>query len=254
MNTSTYIGLGLALLGSNLCLLLLLLNGLSWINFLHMDLTPIENFAESIELSPEGFQIYFQSAAVGWLISMAIFSKHGGPKLEAGTEEADKKNKRSLHHIAFPVIAILATLALPHILESHQHRHPIIRRSVVLDSSSKTNIAIKEGSHATSAQDAGDSNVKSTTENVQQELVFSVEKMTCGGCGSHVRNLAEADLAMQQKKLPADTGVTIDKVQVDWRAGVMSVHGMNVVDYVDQQAVAAVLEKDGYPTSFLYSQ
>ena len=33
----------------------------------------------------------------------------------------------------------------------------------------------------------------------RQELVFSVDNMTCGGCGSHVRNLVEANLNKQQQ-------------------------------------------------------
>eukprot|EP00972_Heterocapsa_arctica_P021171 3117465-Heterocapsa_arctica.AAC.1 len=73
--------------------------------------------------------------------------------------------------------------------------------------------------------------------------------MTCGGCGSHVRNLVEKALAAQQR----DSPFTFDKVEVDWRAGVMSVHGTQLTDHLNKEDVMQILGEDGYPTSFLYS-
>merc|ERR1712087_891160 len=64
---------------------------------------------------------------------------------------------------------------------------------------------------------------------VEQELVFSVGNMTCGGGGPFVRNLAESQLSGQ--KTPSSS-FTTNKVQVDWRAGIMSIYGTQPTDYI----------------------
>lgn len=87
---------------------------------------------------------------------------------------------------------------------------------------------------------------------IHQELRFTVDNMTCGGCGSHVRNLVESTLTGQQRTSP--NSFTIDNVQINWRAGVMSIYGTHLTDFVDLNAIATALGKEGYPTSFLYSQ
>ena len=49
--------------------------------------------------------------------------------------------------------------------------------------------------------------------------------------------------------------MTIDKVAVDWRAGVLSIYGagnLNEFVFVDQSVIIEMLKKEGYPTTFLY--
>lgn len=46
--------------------------------------------------------------------------------------------------------------------------------------------------------------------------------------------------------------MTIDKVTVDWRAGILSIYGGNLNEFVDQSVIIDMLKKEGYPTSFLY--
>mmetsp|Transcript_19275 Transcript_19275/g.41182 ORF Transcript_19275/g.41182 Transcript_19275/m.41182 type:complete len:243 (+) Transcript_19275:109-837(+) len=236
MSTDTYIGMVLALLGSNLCLLLLVLNVLSWLNFLHVDLIPIENFAESI-LSH--WQVQFQTATVGWLVFTSVITVF--PAKSNGENDSKKKSqsRRPWHRYVLVSASVVATLALPHLLAPHRHRHPVLRRSLIGNSTTA-------GSKQPQTQTVPSDN-KPTT--VEQELVFSVDNMTCGGCGSFVRNLAESNLAGQQK---SSSSFTLNKVQVDWRAGVMSIYGTHLTDFVDREAVVTSLEKEGYPTSFLY--
>ncbi|KAL7535479.1 hypothetical protein ACHAWF_005181 [Thalassiosira exigua] len=238
MITDAYmkIGVALALLGSNLCLLLLVLNALSWINFLHMDVAPIENFVEAI-LSP--WRVHFQTATAGWLV-FSLLVKFRPAKSATGGSAEKKQSKLPLRRSVILVVSVAGTLALPHLLAPHQHRHPVLRRSLVGDVAS---VAVGRQSDA-AASDAGPAPA-------EQELVFTVDKMTCGGCGSHVRNLAEANLSGQ--KTPS-SAFTVSKVQVDWRAGVMSIYGTRLTDSIDREAIAATLGNEGYPTSFLYSQ
>mmetsp|Transcript_9729 Transcript_9729/g.21051 ORF Transcript_9729/g.21051 Transcript_9729/m.21051 type:complete len:240 (-) Transcript_9729:186-905(-) len=239
MDTDTYIGMTLALLGSNLCLLLLVLNVLGWLNFLHADLAPLENFAETT-LSP--WHVHFQTATAGWLIFTLLVNVFPTKSSSGGNDsEKNTQSKRPWHRTALIVASVVATLALPHLLAPHRNRHPIIRRSLI-----GNNLATGGLEKPQTELPAED---KPTA--VEQELVFSVDNMTCGGCGSHVRNLAESNLNGQEG---ASSSFTVNKVQVDWRAGVMSVYGTHVRDFVDRGAIAASLDKEGYPTSFLYSQ
>eukprot|EP00579_Thalassiosira_antarctica_P033316 CAMPEP_0201999900 /NCGR_PEP_ID=MMETSP0905-20130828/6335_1 /ASSEMBLY_ACC=CAM_ASM_000554 /TAXON_ID=420261 /ORGANISM="Thalassiosira antarctica, Strain CCMP982" /LENGTH=237 /DNA_ID=CAMNT_0048556209 /DNA_START=8 /DNA_END=721 /DNA_ORIENTATION=+ len=237
MSTNTYIGMVLALLGSNLCLLLLVLNVLGWINFLHIDLVLIENFTES---TLSRWQLHFQTATAGWLIFTLLGNVF--PAKSSGENDSKKKarRRRPWHHTALTIASVVATLALPHLLGPHRHRHPVLRRSLL------GNFATVNSKEPQTVHTTDD---KPTT--IDQELIFSVDNMTCGGCGSHVRDLAESNLAGQQK---SSSSFTINKVQVDWRAGVMSIYGTHLTDSVDRQELATYLENDGYPTSFLYSQ
>lgn len=244
MSADAYIGMGLALLGSNACLLLLVLNVLGWINFLHADLTAIEDFAGTTLPQWQG---HFQTATVAWLVFTliaavlpAVTKDTTGEKKGVGD---DKKKDHPWRRTALVIACVSATLALPHIMAPHRDRHPIIRRSLVGGASTSSVSTEQPGEAATGEQQR---------VVIQQELVFTVDNMTCGGCGGHVRNLVESALSSQQKSSPSS--FAFDKVQVDWRAGVMSIYGTGLTDAVDRQAVAAVLEKDGYPTSFLYSQ
>lgn len=235
MSTDTYIGIGLALLASNMCLLLLVLNVLGWINVLHMDLAPIEQFAES---TLSQYQVQFQTATAGWLVFFLLTNTSRAKPKDESSEKKDQY-RRPRSHTALIVVSVLTTLALPHLLEPHRHRHPIIRRSVLGNVVS----ASTEQPHAVAGEEE--------PTIIQQELVFTVDNMTCGGCGSHVRNLAESTLNKQRKSPPS---FTVSKVEVDWKAGVMSVYGTHLTEHVDQQSIISVLKEDGYPTSFLYSQ
>ncbi|KAL7543188.1 hypothetical protein ACHAXR_012906, partial [Thalassiosira sp. AJA248-18] len=189
MDFDLYIGMGLALLGSNLCLLLVTLNVLDWVNFLHADLTSIEKFASSTTLSQ--WQFHFQSAAVGWMVLILLLSVM--PSSSFAGVVVDKTKKRDDRI----VLGIMSTLALPHILVLYRQYHPIIRRSLVgtirSSNSKQPNIVsddVDKGATGADPQAA-------PPVAIQQELVFTVDKMTCGGCGSHVRNLVEKRLAVQ---------------------------------------------------------
>lgn len=251
MSADAYIGMGLALLGSNACLLLLVLNVLGWINFLHADLSAIEDFAGT---TLPHWQGHFQTATVAWLVFTlivavlpAVTKDTTGENEGVGDEKKDHNRRcHPWRRTALVIACVSATLALPHIMAPHRDRHPIIRRSLVGGSASTSSSVSTEQQPGAAAADEQQRVV------IQQELVFSVDKMTCGGCGGHVRNLVESALSSQQKS--SASSFAFDKVQVDWRAGVMSIYGTGLTDAVDRQAVAAVLEKDGYPTSFLYSQ
>lgn len=253
-----YLGIGLALLSSNLCLLLLTLNFLGWFNILHADLTFIEQAAESI--SAQQWQLYFQSATVAWLVLVllsAVQRRQKDEKVAVVSDDSSKvtkegKNKSHGGASSLKSICIVVlTLLTPHMLESHRHRHPILRRSLIRHQST----SLTNNQHNTGA----DSNVntqKEATTNANsitpQELVFSVDNMTCGGCGSHVRNLVESNLNQQQQQQQKVSSMTIDKVAVDWRAGVLSIYGGNLNEFVDQSVIIDMLKKEGYPTSFLY--
>jgi len=237
MSINTKVGFGLALLATNMCLLLLVLNILGWMNLLHADLTPLENFAEN---TLSRWEMHFQAATVGWLVLTLVTNVFPAKSSESEIKK-NTQSRRPWHRTALVMAGVVATLALPHILVHHRHRHPIIRRSVLsqntvtFGSTEPENVSTKDKPAA-----------------VEQELVFSVDNMTCGGCGSHVRNVAESNLAVQQRSPPIP--FTVNKVQVDWRAGVMSIYGTDLKDSVDRSAIALSLAEEGYPTTFLYSQ
>ena len=206
-----YLGIGLALLSSDLCLLLLILNCLSWLNLLHMDLTFIEQAAETI--STKQWQAYFQTGTIAWLVLLIISSLKQQQAEQVGGSTDDKEEVTKTKSISskgalFKSISIVAlTLLTPHMLRSHRDRHPILRRSLISHQSTSV----------TSGADSSVNTSEQANSVTRQELVFSVDNMTCGGCGSHVRNLVEANLNKQQQA--SSSSMTIDKVTVDWRAG-----------------------------------
>lgn len=252
-----YLGIGLALLSSNLCLLLLTLNFLGWFNILHADLTFIEQAAETI--SAQQWQLYFQSATVAWLVLVllsAVRQRQKDGKVAVVSDDSSKvtkegKNKSHGASSLKSICIVVLTLLTPHMLESHRHRHPILRRSLIRhQSTSLTNNQHNTGADSiVNTQKEEATNANSITP---QELVFSVDNMTCGGCGSHVRNLVESSLNQQQQQQQKVSSMTIDKVTVDWRAGVLSIYGGNLNEFVDQSVIIDMLNKEGYPTSFLY--
>ena len=208
-----YLGIGLALLSSDLCLLLLILNSLSWLNLLHMDLTFIEQAAETI--STKQWQAYFQTGTIAWLVLLIISSLKQQQAEEVGGSTDDKEEvttKKSIRSssngaLVKSISIVALTLLTPHMLRSHRDRHPILRRSLISHQSASV----------TSGADSSVNTSEQANSITRQELVFSVDNMTCGGCGSHVRNLVEANLNKQQQA--SSSSMTIDKVTVDWRAG-----------------------------------
>lgn len=197
-----YLGIGLSLLSSNLCLLLLALNFLGWFNILHADLTFIEQAAET---TAQQWQLYFQSATVAWLVLVLLSAVQQRQKDNKVSDDSKvkKEGKNKSHGGASSlksICIVVLTLLTPHILKSHRHRHPILRRSLIRHQST----SLTNNQHNTVA----DSNNVNTQEEVTtnansitpQELVFSVDNMTCGGCGSYVRNLVESNLNQQQKQ------------------------------------------------------
>ena len=210
-----YLGICLALLSSDLCLLLLILNSLSWLNLLHMDLTFIEQAAETI--STKQWQVYFQTGTIAWLVLVLISAvqqqqRQAEKVVGWSTDDKEVTKKKSISSKGALVksisIIVILTLLTPQMLKPHRHRHPILRRSLI--------------SHQSASVTSGADSTVNTSEQAssvtRQELVFSVDNMTCGGCGSHVRNLVEANLNKQQQALSLSS-MTIDKVTVDWRAG-----------------------------------
>jgi copper chaperone CopZ len=240
-----YLGIGLALLSSDLCLLLLILNSLSWLNLLHMDLTFIEQAAETI--STKHWQVYFQTGTIAWLVLVLISSLQkqqqaeqvGGPTDDKVTKTKSISSKGAL---VKSISIVVLTLLTPHMLKSHRDRHPILRRSLISH----------QPASVTSGADSSVNKNEQANSVTRQELAFSVDNMTCGGCGSHVRNLVEANLNKQQQS--SSSSMTIDKVTVDWRSGVISIYGYgdNLSKLVDQSVIIDMLEEEGYPTSFLY--
>lgn len=249
-----YLGIGLALLSSNLCLLLLTLNFLGWFNILHADLTFIEQAAETI--SAKEWQLYCQSAMVAWLVLVLISAVQKRQQQDekvavvSDDRKVTKDEKNNSHGASFlkSICIVVFTLLTPHILQSHRHRHPILRRSLV----SHQSTPVSKYQHNIGADSYVNTQEEGTIASsiTPQELVFSVDNMTCGGCGSHVRNLVESNLNQQQQQQASS--MTIDKVAVDWRAGVLSIYGGNLNEFVDQSVIIDMLKKEGYPTSFLY--
>jgi len=246
-----YLGLGLALLASDLCLLLLTLNCLSWMNILHMDLTFIEQAAETI--FAKQWQLYFQTATLAWLMLVLISAVQSDKRVASSSDDnkEETKEKKYSNGAAVKSISIVVlTLLTPHVLKPHRHRHPILRRSLIVGPQS-TSVIINQH-HDSGGLDSVNTNDEATVTSsvTRQELVFSVDNMTCGGCGSHVRNLVEANLNQQQQE--QSSSMSIDKVAVDWRAGVLSIYGGDLKEFVDQNVIIEILKKEGYPTSFLY--
>ena len=239
-DVDVYIGPVLALLGSNLCLLLLVLNACDWFGVIHADLSSLERLAATGFV--ENYRHLFRTAAVVRAVSSALLlCTRTAPHADPRRAKPIPKERRRRTAIAF--VATLATLAAPRLLRPHSHRHPVIRRSLV-------GSAALDGPALVEDAPAGDGAGPDVPQPVRQELVFEVNKMTCWGCGSHVRNLVEKALAAQQQD---DSPFTFDKVEVDWRAGVMSVHGTQLIDHLNKDKVMEILSEDGYPTSFLYS-
>eukprot|EP00985_Skeletonema_marinoi_P035212 scaffold45958_cov234-Skeletonema_marinoi.AAC.2 len=250
-----YLGLGLALLASDLCLLLLTLNCLSWMNILHMDLTFMEQAAETI--FAKQWQLYFQTATMAWLVLVLISAVQSDDKVGVSSDdnkEEMKEKKYSNGAVIMKSISIVVlTLLTPHVLKPHRHRHPILRRSLIVVGPQSTSVINNQHHDGGGGVDSVNTNDEATiTSSVtRQELVFSVDNMTCGGCGSHVRNLVEANLNQQQQE-QSSSSMSIDKVAVDWRAGVLSIYGGDLKEFVDQSVIIEILKKEGYPTSFLY--
>ena len=234
MGLEVYIGVGLGLLGSNLCLLLLALNACDWFGLIHADLSALERLAATGRL--EDFRLHFRTAAAAYAVILALCSRTTSP--------SDPRRPKRRRRIAFAFVSTAATLAAPRVLRPISHRHPVIRRSLV-GSSARDGPTRVDDSRA-----EGGSAGLDVPPPVRQELVFEVDKMTCGGCGSHVRNLVEKALAAQQRD---GSPFAFDKVEVDWRAGVMSVHGTQLTDHLDKDIVMQILSEDGHPTSFLYA-
>ena len=216
---------------------------------LHMDLTPIEQAAETI--FAKQLQLYFTTATMAWL-AMILLTKRDVPSSSSSDEKiATRKQYSKRSAIAIVVI----TLLMPHILEPHRHRHPIIRRSLIARQSTSAANNQHYSLDAESVNNANDNNKANNNAPImiQQELVFTVDKMTCGGCGSHVRNLVEANLEKQQQQQTQHSNMSVvDKVAVDWRAGVLSIYGGNLNEFVDRNGIIDLLTREGYPTSFLY--
>ena len=209
-----YLGICLALLSSDLCLLLLILNSLSWLNLLHMDLTFIEQAAETI--STKQWQVYFQTGTIAWLVLVlisAVQKQRQAEQVGGSTDDKEvtttKKSISSKGALVKSISIVILTLLTPHMLKSHRDCHPILRRSL---------ISHQSASVTSGADSSVNTNEQAANSVTRQELVFSVDNMTCGGCGSHVRNLVEANLNKQQQA-SSSSSMTIDKVTVDWRAG-----------------------------------
>eukprot|EP00984_Skeletonema_dohrnii_P016205 scaffold7152_cov148-Skeletonema_dohrnii-CCMP3373.AAC.6 len=250
-----YLGLGLALLASDLSLLLLTLNCLSWMDILHMDLTFMEQAAETI--FAKQWQLYFQTATLAWLMLVLISAVKSdgsvGASVDENKEETKEKKYSNGGAVMKSISIVVLTLLTPHVLKPHRHRHPILRRSLI---STQSTLVINNQHHDGGGVDSVNTNDKATVTSssvTRQELVFSVDNMTCGGCGSHVRNLVEANLnQQQQEQSSSSSSMSIDKVAVDWRAGVLSIYGGDLKEFVDQSVIIEILKKEGYPTSFLY--
>mmetsp|Transcript_21839 Transcript_21839/g.34255 ORF Transcript_21839/g.34255 Transcript_21839/m.34255 type:complete len:259 (+) Transcript_21839:89-865(+) len=249
-----YLGIGLALLSSDLCLLLLTLNILGWFNILHADLSFIEQAAETI--SAKQWQLYFQSATLAWLVLVllsAVQRQQKDEKVAAASDDSKvtKEGKNYSHGASLvkSICIVVLTLLTPHMLESHRHRHPILRRSLIRHQSTSVTTNQNNVGADSDVNTQEEATIASASSVTPQELVFSVDNMTCGGCGSHVRNLVESNLNQQQQQA---SSMTVDKVAVDWRAGVLSIYGGNLNEFVDQSVIIDMLKKEGYPTSFLY--
>ena len=193
------------------------------------------------------------------MLLSAVQQRQKDEKVAAVSDDSSKvtkegKNNKSHGASSLKSICIVVlTLLTPHILKSHRHRHPILRRSLIRHQS--TSLMNNQHNTVADSNNVNTQEEESTNANsiTPQELVFSVDNMTCGGCGSHVRNLVESNLnQQQQQQQQVSSTMTIDKVAVDWRAGILSIYGGNLNEFVDQSVIIDMLKKEGYPTSFLY--
>ena len=246
------VGLGLASAGSNLCLLLLLLNAASWTNLLHVDTTTLEHLAANV--LPQ-YEVYGRSLTMAWLVSLWIWSWYN---LETNTSslstsgDQEMKNKKPTTATSYRpkcwrgllplTVAVALTLALPSFLEPYRSRHPIVRRSVARYPA--TTDAPLSGSNANPQNTHPEQPV--AVEDKEDQVTFFVENMTCGGCGSYVRNLVES--------VPG-----ISEAVVEWQLARVTARGPRLLlnysketkDYTDwQRSVAKLLEKEGYPVHF----
>ena len=176
-----------------------------------MDLTFIEQAAETI--STKQWQVYFQTGTIAWLVLVLISAVQKQRQVEqvgGSTDDKEvtttKKSISSKGALVKSISIVILTLLTPHMLKPHRDCHPILRRSLISHQSASV----------TSGADSSVNTSEQANSVTRRELVFSVDNMTCGGCGSHVRNLVEANLNKQQQ---ASSSMAIDKVTVDWRAG-----------------------------------
>jgi len=215
----------------------------------------MEQAAETI--FAKQWQLYFQTATVAWLVLVLISAVKSDDKVGVSSDEnkEEMKEKKCSNGAAImkSISIVVLTLLTPHVLKPHRHRHPILRRSLIIGPQS-TLVINNQHQDGGGDLDSVNTNAEATVTSsvTRQELVFSVDNMTCGGCGSHVRNLVEANLNQQQQEQSSSSSMSIDKVAVDWRAGVLSIYGGHLKEFVDQSVIIEILKKEGYPTSFLY--
>jgi len=216
----------------------------------------MEQAAETI--FAKQLQLYFQTATMTWLMLVLISAVKSDDKVGASSDENKEETKETKCSNGAAVMKsisiVVLTLLIPHVLKPHRHRHPILRRSLIIGPQS-TLVINNQHYDGGGDLDSVNTNAEATVTSsvTRQELVFSVDNMTCGGCGSHVRNLVEANLnQQQQEQSSSSSSMSIDKVAVDWRAGVLSIYGGDLKEFVDQSVIIEILKKEGYPTSFLY--
>ena len=163
---------------------------------------------------------------------------------------------------------------------SQQQQQQQQERRTSSSTSSSTNVEETKTATVTTHQTSSSSSEKEVQPNMkkEQEMVFTVDNMTCGGCGSFVRNLVESNI----RKSASDGTVDIQNVHVDWRAGVLSIHGYDLttvpatgtattatptegaaattttdggnVAFDIQSEIPIWLGNEGYPTKFLYME
>jgi len=212
----------------------------------------MEQAAETIYAKQ--LQLYFQTATMAWLMLVLISAVQSDKRVASSSDENKEETKEKKYSnggaVMKSISIVVLTLLTPHVLKPHRHRHPILRRSLIVGPQST--LVINNQHHDGGGLDSVNTNDEATVTSsvTRQELVFSVDNMTCGGCGSHVRNLVEANLNQQQQE--QSSSMSIDKVAVDWRAGVLSIYGGDLKEFVDQSVIIEILKKEGYPTSFLY--
>lgn len=182
------------LLSSSCCLLQLVLNALSWFNVIHLGCAGFNKV-----LGPA--RPYLRAITFGWL-GLCWYHQE-----TAKTANNDKKKKPQRGRMLKATATTLLIMFLPEMLQTWNHSHPILRRTLLpyYGSDIQESLAQRE---------------------------FLVHNMGCEGCESAVRNIFEA--------IP-----DIEMAQVDWESGKVVAWGETIAS-LDLEPLFESLQLHGY--------
>lgn len=233
------LGIVLALFSSNMCLLLLswhgVAAGLVGIGMVP-EMTVVDSMGDTVESLVVTYLLPYQDAIRGvtmawltWCILTFPSGDKGDDTKPRQTSGQASTSKRAIFFLTFLVVGVSF---LPNVLHPYRHAHPAIRRSLLLSTPSMPPPASSDSASSPSSE----------PRTPTQDYAFQVYQMTCGGCGSYVR-----DLLVNMD--------TIDQATVEWRSGYVTVstQGPATTQWYTaewQQKVSTVLTAEGYPVHF----